>query len=378
MVSMKIVHHLFATRGFQVDVLCNEPPDSHILKQTFGSDAGQISVISARNSETSKESTNLRFLTYAPKVNLRTTLLRIAQLHRFAKKIASNYTICISTYNEQDFGQPALQYVHHPLFADREILCKYQIIPDGHVLSSKKFPAYIYKKLIDVVANGTQKNRQHNVSLTNSRFISDVLEECGFREKHVLYPGFFDTLPQNPSDKEKIVFSLGRITPDKHILRLLRIYESLSSVNPDFKFIIAGSTPDPNYLREVDKAIKHSDAKITLLTNLNRTAVNDLMQRSMFYVNPKPFEHFGITTIEVLSYGCIPLLDNSGGSVEIVEGEEKLLFRTASDISAIFEWHLKNPEPSQSIIKKLQSGLGRFSSEQFFQKLDAQIEAMIK
>ena len=83
---------------------------------------------------------------------------------------------------------------------------------------------------------------------------------------------------------------------------------------------------------------------IELRTNISYQELNDLYGKSSIYwhaagydidenKNPELVEHFGITTVEAMSSGTIPIVINKGGQKEIVsEGEDGYLFETIEEL----------------------------------------------
>src|SRR5690606_14747303 len=144
-------------------------------------------------------------------------LFRIAHLHRVARQIAGKFDLCISTYNEQDFGRPALQYVHHPIFESRAVLRKYRIIPRENIIDRYGFLEPIYYGMLNFYSGSDVSARRKNITMTNSGFMAGILEGCGYSDVNVLYPGFLELEGvEVDALKKHQIFSLGRIEPDKH------------------------------------------------------------------------------------------------------------------------------------------------------------------
>lgn len=349
-VSIHLAAWLSNVLEMDVTIACYDAPDSSKLNKLLGIYAG----------------VKVRFETIKPPGRCKLQLFRMAHLHREVKKMAGEYDLCISTYNEQDFGKPALQYVHHPIFESRELLRRYKIIPTENLVDKSILFEKIYYGLLNFYAGTNTLRRRNNVTMTNSEFMGDILAQCGYKNVEVLYPGLLDLSEFDPAaPKKNQIFSLGRIEPDKYTLELVSLYARLHAVAPDVKFIICGLTGSDAYLRQVKDEINRLGVPAELRLDLDRADVKQLISESAYYINPKPFEHFGIATVEAISAGCIPFLHNSGGNSELVK-DKKLLYDTADELVTAFKWVTSNKEIRDVIIGELKDDLDRFSTATFF------------
>lgn len=349
-VSLHIAAWLSNVLGMDITIACYDAPDSSKLRKQFGIEAGG----------------NVRFETIGAPGRSKLQLFRMAHLHREVKKMAAAFDLCISTYNEQDFGKPALQYVHHPIFESRALLRRYKIIPTENLVDKSILFEKIYYGLLNWYAGTNSRKRLENLTMTNSQFMGDILGQCGYQNVRVLYPGFLDLTDFDPhAPKKNQLFSLGRIEPDKYTLELVSLYARLHAVAPDVKYIICGLTGSDAYLRLVKDEIKRLEVPVELRLDLDRAEVKQLISESAYYINPKPFEHFGISTVEAISAGCIPFLHNSGGNRELVR-DKKLLYDTANELVTSFKWVTSSKEIRDEIAGELKDDLERFSTATFF------------
>ena len=83
-VALKIALYLRDEMGMDVEVLCFDAPDEKKLASQFG--------LSSRD--------GIKFTELKSPFGIGLQLFRIAHLHRVARRIASEYDLCISTYNE--------------------------------------------------------------------------------------------------------------------------------------------------------------------------------------------------------------------------------------------------------------------------------------
>jgi glycosyltransferase involved in cell wall biosynthesis len=351
-VALNIAQYLHTVLGASVDILCFDAPDRDKIGRQFGTDFGN----------------GIKFVELNAPFGTQLQLIRIAHVHREARKIARNYDLCLSTYNEQDFGFRAIQYVHHPIFESREILRTYRIIPRENIIDRIPLLERFYYSALNVYSGTSRVRRRSNITLTNSEFMSGILKQCGYTDLQVLYPGFLDdsTEKVSISEKKHQIFSLGRIEPDKHTLELVDLYAALHREDPSLRLIICGMSSSEDYLSEVKNRIRTLGIPIELHLNKPRNEVLELVRESAWYINPKPFEHFGIASVEAIQAGCIPLLHDSGGNKELMPFED-LRFKDAESLTEVYS-KLHNSETlKDSVTKALEQRSTLYSSSAFFE-----------
>lgn len=247
------------------------------------------------------------------------SLIRLAFLHRTAQKISHDFDLCISTYNELNFGKPGIQYIHHPYWPERRLLHKNHTIWNRNVLDNHPLYEKMYRFVAHSIANNFSGFGQ-NRTLVNSKFIQGVVKSVYNIDSTVLYPGFLSDAdfkkPDNLRRFQLVVIS--RLTPDKNILELIHSFFRLSQKEPDARLFIAGYPGDPAYLESIRSLISRYGVPVELKTNITREEVTKLLQESQFYISTKKYEHFGISVLEAVTQGCIPLVHHSGGATEIV------------------------------------------------------------
>ncbi|WP_294431192.1 glycosyltransferase, partial [uncultured Treponema sp.] len=67
--------------------------------------------------------------------------------------------------------------------------------------------------------------------------------------------------------------------------------------------------------------------------------------------NPLYFEHFGITTVEAMSAGCVPIVINKGGQKEIVDDSCGFKWNTLEELISITENLVKNHDKISELSK---------------------------
>ncbi len=147
--------------------------------------------------------------------------------------------------------------------------------------------------------------------------------------KCVYIPNTLDKIPKKKSSlTEKRIISVGRLSPEKGYLDLLKIYNEVRKKYPDWHLDIVGDGKEKEALKAYIKENKLKDF-VTLHGFQNSTYINDLMQRSSIYVMTSFTESFGIVLLEAMSNG-LPCLafDSAEGAREIItSGRDGYLIR---------------------------------------------------
>lgn len=146
--------------------------------------------------------------------------------------------------------------------------------------------------------------------------------------------------------KEKIILSVGRFAGHFQAKKQEILIEAFkhaihTSCLQGWKLILAGGLlrDDEKYFRNLIGLAKGNP--IEFLPNATFEALSSLYRRASFYWhaagygenNPQNQEHFGITTVEAMSAGCVPFSYRAGGQTEIIEsGKNGFLWNTQDEL----------------------------------------------
>lgn len=184
----------------------------------------------------------------------------------------------------------------------------------------------------------------------------------------IVYPlGMLDTqksdsIGDTPLQKEPIILSVGRFFTGHHCKNQLQIamaYKSLVEQYPQvasWKLIFAGSLNTSNmehlsYFQQVKEVLVGKN--VEFYVNATKEQLNQLYANSSLYIHasglgkdsekePEKFEHFGITPIEAMLSGCVPIVYHVGGPSDTVDkiGYGKKFDSEASLVKAIHDYAL--------------------------------------
>ena len=161
-------------------------------------------------------------------------------------------------------------------------------------------------------------------------------------------PNCIDSLPPQPSPLNvKRLVSVGRLSPEKGFLDLVKVYSLLHGIDRDWVLDIVGDGQEMNLLNEFIH-LNIMTEYVTLHGFQNTDYINAVLQQSSIYVMCSHTESFGIVLIEAMSHGipCIAF-DSAEGAREIIkDGENGFLIPNRDFNAMVQKIHelINNPE----------------------------------
>lgn len=162
-----------------------------------------------------------------------------------------------------------------------------------------------------------------------------------------------------------LVISIGRIDIRKNYEVLLKIAEKLKN----YRFIIAGALNrgDEEYYRNL---IKNKPSNVEIKANINEHDKIELLKKASIYMHMNRRENYGISILEAMSYGLVPVVPESGGPWEdiIEHGRFGYGFNSLDDAVE----RIKNID--FDIVKTIINSMDRFSFKNFYYNMDNFVE----
>jgi len=164
------------------------------------------------------------------------------------------------------------------------------------------------------------QNRVRRVGtlLSVSDFTRGLVAKKWERDSKTVYPPCpveaFSEL-SNAQPRENLVVTIGRIVPEKRF----HLFVELARIVPKTRFVAIGSLSDETsaYYERLKRTAPDNISFV--LSPLRK--VRNILGRAMAYVHCAENEHFGITIVEAMAAGCVPIVHDSGGPREIVTSD---------------------------------------------------------
>ena len=201
---------------------------------------------------------------------------------------------------------------------------------------AKLKPAYRYHVRIAIEQKILNKAHAIVVICETSRIQLLQYYIVDFEKVHVIYPGV-DTSHFNPEKKavdktiemhKNAILTMSRIAPAKGLDRVVEAVSLLKN-KVDFHLYMGGSTQteaSPSseeatttaQLKEMIQRYRLQD-KVSFLGNVNHDHTLPAYYRNAeIFVLASRFEPFGLTTLEAMACGNVPIVSNVAGSREII------------------------------------------------------------
>ncbi len=247
--------------------------------------------------------------------------------------LKKNYDLIINTHGDMfPFSQKGfskdnvITYCHFPL-------AKYLIDVENEEYSrliyGQRFSDIVeYKKHLHSARNAYIDMIKNSTVLTNSEYSRKAIHKTFTIDSTVVSPpvdvDLFRkaVLFSSTNMRDDTVLVISRFHPSKKVENAIRLAELLkqNGIGRNMK-IVGNLSPHMigyyTYLKQMVQD-QHLSDYVTFQVNVSFNKLLSLMCESKVYFHPLPGEPFGISTVEAMSAGLIPVVPNLGGHTEFV------------------------------------------------------------
>lgn len=229
---------------------------------------------------------------------------------------------------------------------------------------------------------GKLKLKGWDLIIYNSKFTKENSQENWPINSETIYPPV-DTARIRPLKKKKYLLSVGRFfgyLKDKKHEVLIKSFRGLYEAGKisGWSLHLAGSVGkgDQIYLEQLKKLAE--GLPVNFYPNLGYDELIKLYGESAIYwhaagfeeEDPTKMEHFGISTVEAMAAGCVPVVIGKGGQVEIVEdGKSGFLWSSLEEMEKFTLRLIKDGNLWGQMSKAAKLRTNSFSKEKFKQKI---------
>jgi glycosyltransferase involved in cell wall biosynthesis len=214
-----------------------------------------------------------------------------------------------------------------------------------------------------------------------SRFSAEWTSRRWHINPEVVYPPV-DVHSDPGGNKDLAVLSVGRFSTMAHTKKQLEMVDAFCALEealPQWSYACVGglNTREENhrYFARVQEAA--AGRRVHVAANLAKAEIGDLFERSRIFwhatgldidesSHPELCEHFGISTVEAMAAGCVPVVINKGGQPEIVEhGVTGFVWNTLAEMREYTILLARDTALWQRMSDAARARAARFSRERF-------------
>ncbi len=297
-----------------------------------------------------------------------------------------------SRYEAKDLKIKTVKRSHFPLFSQLIFAIKewlnFDIVIQQSLTSPRitfinksyilcDFPMGKRETLSEIIRFKFWKN-----TIVNSEYTKHWVKKYWKRDSSVFYPSIEIPIDFNRVKNLDIVcvgrFNKGRRSKRQDVV--ISVFKDLIKLGyKDVNLHLIGYVQDEDYIKELKYATSgfpvffhencSSDLRISYL-NISAVFISACGFENNEESEPMLVEHFGISVIEAMSYGCIPMVVAKGGHLETVDDTVNgYHWSTKEELTKLLISLFDNPQLRETLSKAAFSKSMEYSSEKLAKKV---------
>jgi glycosyltransferase involved in cell wall biosynthesis len=189
------------------------------------------------------------------------------------------------------------------------------ICPDGSYREGNPLLRKLYSRPYATIYRQLISRVRVDATLANSKFTRDAIRRCVNRDATVIHPPVEVTKFEGARGQVRrpTVTACGRFSPEKNFEFVLE----LASAMPQCEFSIIGTVTSVATRKYYERLRQMKETKslgnVELIQNESFSRMLDCFAQSRVFVNPKINEPFGLSVVEAMAAGMVPVVHRSGG-----------------------------------------------------------------
>jgi len=326
-----VIVNTLAKNGYEVELFVNKQVDQRKTEEILGE----------RIHSSVKIIVKPTFLQPRSMLDLYQTMFR-------SLAFKSKCDILIDTYSNCVFPWTNICYIHFPYLNCYYFRPRFPYLKSPHLAQVVGIPYVLFEKNLEDYTG--------KLLLANSHYTAEAVKEFSKLNTEVLYPPvpstFFyrNSKDLNQHPRKNLVVTVSRFGVGKGLEKIPYIAKF---TDRNVNFAIIGLVHDKNVFRTVVRSIKKLGLanRVKVLPNISKREMKMILNSAKIYLHTTVGEHFGISIVEAMAMGCIPIVHNSGGMKEFVpvQYRYKNLQDAARKIeNATYEW---TPEKAKAMVE---------------------------
>jgi len=296
-------------RGHEVSLVTVEKTDWTLLRDKFGQTImpdREIYITSQPLSQKLKS------------ISIASTYFLTYTIQLLINRSKNKHDLTINTFGDAINSITDIAYIHFPLRA---------------ALEFSQIPAFTYASIwrtlapfYNLATSTCDKIAPSRLLLTNSKFMQEIVRVSLNRIPIVVYPPV-DTETFSRCSKvhkdDSLVAIVASYAPKRHLEQVALIAKYAKNA----RFVVIGKTNEYSSgtlenLKDRITALGVED-RVILLKNVPFEELLVVLSKAKVYLHVMPCDHFGISVVEAMASGCVPVVHRSGGPwTDILEEEQ--------------------------------------------------------
>jgi glycosyltransferase involved in cell wall biosynthesis len=232
----------------------------------------------------------------------------------------------------------------------------------------------------------------YKLFLANSAFTSYWTKKYWRKDSKILYPPV-DTKSFKPGKKRNIILNVGRFFVGGHSKRqdiLVATFKKMVDTHKidntwELTFVggIAGGKDHSDYVNKIREESR--GYPINFYFSASFKILRELYSQARIYwhatgyeanenIDPIKLEHFGITPVEAMAAGVVPLVYEAGGLTETVGGDTNLTWKSQEELISKTTKIIKNPKLLTKLSREVVGNAKKFSKENFAKRFASYLD----